>query len=364
MACRYWLGARLRADLWLGCIDGIPRRLSPWKPGEQDLLGVVCGYVAGMALGLSRVVWQKAVIADTWALGVLLFATMLCLLMRWMVTPERKRFLLEAAFVFGLLLTSNQELIVLTPSLLLLVMLGDQELGRDLFPLSAFLAITNWLGSKFALFPWVDYYAVGNGPLLLAFLLAAVAAVIAMIRTRRVGFEWKPAVLCALVLLLGLGCYVYLPIASMTNPPMNWGYARTVQGFVHVVTRGQYERPHPTDELGRFVAQLWTKTKETGKGFGWLYFTFAVLPFYVSRQAGRTARNWLLGLIAVFIGTGPLVVAALNPSADLAGLQMVAPYFCPMYVVLAVWTGLGLVVLGTLVLSPIGSKNSSCRTSC
>src|SRR5579863_4383482 len=55
---------------------------SRWKPAEQNLLRVAYGYAAGMVLGLSRVVWRKAVIADTWALSILLFATMLALLMR------------------------------------------------------------------------------------------------------------------------------------------------------------------------------------------------------------------------------------------------------------------------------------------
>jgi len=35
-----------------------------WNPTEQSLVRVVCGFVAGMALGLSEPVWRKAVIAD------------------------------------------------------------------------------------------------------------------------------------------------------------------------------------------------------------------------------------------------------------------------------------------------------------
>jgi len=259
------------------------------------------------------VVWQKAVIADTWALDMLLFATMLALLMRWMVAPERRRFVYGAVFLFGLQLTSNQEIIVEIPSLLLLVMLADQSFGRDLFLASALLAITNWVATKFGFILWFDYYAIGNLPLLLAFMVVAVVAVVAMVRTRCVGSAWKSVILCALVLLLGLGCYFYLPIASMTNPTVNWGYARTVEGFFHVVTRGQYERPQATDDLGRFIGQLWTMAKETGKGFGWFYLPFAVLPFCRLGQTDRTARNWMLGLVALFLGTGPLMVAVLNP---------------------------------------------------
>jgi hypothetical protein len=52
------------------------------KLAEQQMLRVVCGFVAGMALGLSRTVWRMAVVAEIWAVTVFLFATMLILLLR------------------------------------------------------------------------------------------------------------------------------------------------------------------------------------------------------------------------------------------------------------------------------------------
>lgn len=39
----------------------------------------------------------------------------------------------------------------------------------------------------------------------------------------------------------GLIFYGYIHVASLTNPPMNWGYASTAQGFYHAINRGQYE---------------------------------------------------------------------------------------------------------------------------
>ena len=131
------------------------------KPAEQQRLRVVCGSVAGMALGLSRTVWRMAVVAETWALCVLLFTIMLCFLMRWTGRPERRRFLYGALFVFGLLLTGNQELLVVTPALLLVVILSDQELGRELSLVISLLALADralsavglcyWLGSDMLL---------------------------------------------------------------------------------------------------------------------------------------------------------------------------------------------------------------------
>jgi hypothetical protein len=259
-----------------------------------------------MALGLSRTVWRMAVVAETWALTVLLFALMLCLLMRWTCRPERRRFLYGALFVFGLLLTGNQELFVMTPALLLVVLLSDQALGRDLSVVISLLVLADWAVSVLGLYYWLGSDMLRSAGLLVAFLLVGVAAVVAIVRTRRFGSEWRSVSLCGILFLLGLGFYLYLPFASMTNPPMNWGYARTQEGSFHLITRGQYERWHPTDELGRFIGQLWIVAKETGEGFGWPYFVLAALPFGLLRRTGGCARRWLLGSAAVLFVSGRL----------------------------------------------------------
>ena len=42
--------------------------------------------------------------------------------------------------------------------------------------------------------------------------------------------------------MLGVSFYFYEPISGMTDPPMQWGYPRTVEGFFHALSRGQYEQ--------------------------------------------------------------------------------------------------------------------------
>ena len=42
---------------------------------------------------------------------------------------------------------------------------------------------------------------------------------------------------------LGVSFYAYMPVVSdLRNPPMNWGYPRTWEGFKHAILRGQYEQ--------------------------------------------------------------------------------------------------------------------------
>jgi hypothetical protein len=327
------------------------------RPAEQRQLRIVGGFVAGMALGLSRPVWSMAVVAETWALTVLLYAALICLLLRWTGRPAQRRFLCAASFVFGLLLTGNQEQFVMVPTLLVWIFLTDHELGRDLSLPISFLAVAAWGLGELGVSYWPGSYMLRSVGLLSAFMVVGAAAVLVTVRTRRFGSRWVTAGLCLALFLLGLAGYFYLPLASMTNPPMNWAYPRTAEGFVHGITRGQFEHWHPTNNLNRFADQLWLLVREAGSGFGWLYLGFAALPLAVLRRTGKSARNWLLGLAAALLCVGPLLMTLLNPSADGASTDLIGPYFGAMDVVLALWTGLGLMVAGS-----IGTKRRTPKT--
>ncbi|MGH7969342.1 MAG: hypothetical protein ACREIC_11505, partial [Limisphaerales bacterium] len=100
--------------------------------------------------------------------------------------------------------------------------------------------------------------------------------------------------------------------------------------------------------FGRFMDELWIVGKETCRGFGWPYLLFAVLPLFVLRQTGRAGRNWLLALLAAFICVGPLMVPRFNPPGDLTNLDLIRPSFAAWNIVLALCTGMGLMLLGSL----------------
>ncbi len=67
----------------------------------------------------------------------------------------------------------------------------------------------------------------------------------------------RQALLYTGLFLAGCAFYLYMPIASATNPPMNWGYASTKEGFLHAITRGQYEKLQMADPFSPvFLTQL------------------------------------------------------------------------------------------------------------
>ncbi len=316
------------------------------KADGQNLLRTVCGCVAGLALGLCEAIWSQVALLNTWALSTALFAAMLALLMRWTAAPQRKRFLYGACLLFGLLLTNSQSLITLAPAVVLWVMFIDSELGRELFLFAAVLAL---IQLTTGLLPFSVPFSHRNVPLLIAFMPATLGALVACLQTRRICSEWKPALVCGTLFLAGLGLYFYPALASMTNPPLNWANPRSVEGFYHLVTRGQYDQINPTHELGLFMWQLWIIGLEIGRQFGWLYLLFIPLAFCALLRTQRKARQWMFGLTAAFVCSGPVTVAMLNPTRDRQSLDLVGPWFSVMYVVLAVWTGLGLMVVGLAV---------------
>ena len=319
-----------------------PPRFTHLTLHQRKWVRIVCGYVAGMALGLSGVVWSKAVIADVWTLSLLLFTAILCLALCWMLEPERKRLLCASFLLLGLLVTGSQEMILALPGLVLIAMLGDRDLGRDLalavLPLAAILGSWNQFGV------WIGFPRQWNGPSLIVFTVVVVLGIGLVLATRCFGSTWKFALLCLTSFVLGLSLCLYLPVASMTNPPMNWGDARAIGGFFHLLTRSQYEFVHPTDGLDRFARQLWMFLKMSGKEWGWLYFLPAALPLCLILGASQAARKWLFALVMVFLCTGPMLLAEINPGADHMSQELAKCYFMPAFATVSIMAGLGLVI--------------------
>ncbi len=69
-------------------------------------------------------------------------------------------------------------------------------------------------------------------------LMALAALVPLAFRTRTLGWEWLVVITCGFCWIAGAAFYFYMPLAGMTNPPMEWGYPRTVEGFIQAFTLG------------------------------------------------------------------------------------------------------------------------------
>ena len=170
--------------------------------------------------------------------------------------------------------------------------------------------------------------------------------------TRGIFTEWKGVPASGTMLVLGLSMYCLLPFFSATNPPLNTGYARTLQGFVHTVSRGQFEPVRPTDSLIGYGAQLWMYGQATLRDFGVIYVLPVLLPFWFLHRMLARERRWMLGLLAVYLCLSLLMVALVNPSLDRGSSFLVERFSCASHLVLAVWTGYGLALLGIILTRP------------
>jgi len=247
----------------------------------ENLLCIVAGWVAGTLIAFNGYLWSQAVIAEVYTLSVLSLVLVFVLLMRWTYTPEKARWLLWAFFVFGICFTNHQTLICAAMGIEVLIALTRPQLGRDLLVgnIIAYLAGVTMRGTG------VVSLFEGNVPVFIIFhvvgLLSIISYVILLVTTPKNFFEvardwvlyltlvyglfslfmvtgslsvssstgkffwfmlgcalvggsvylvrltwrtvldWLTPIFCGIAFLLGASFYLYMPLASMTNPPMN-----------------------------------------------------------------------------------------------------------------------------------------------
>jgi hypothetical protein len=320
---------------------------------QNITLRVAAGWTAGAVFGFSDGFWNRAVIADVWTLSTLSLCLVLYFLLRWTQAPDCKRHLYFAFLTYGLALTNSQALLIIAPAIPFVVMTGSRDVGRDLFLGGVVLCTAVLIAAFLETMPELQISRDGLEPLLAVYIIVAVIVFTMTVRlsvaTRRICTEWKTVAICCAFLLAGLSLYFYVPIVSMTNPPMNWGYPRTVQGFFHVLSRGQYERIHLPADIDGCLKALWFYVTVLGSSFGWVSLGIALVPFAFSRKIPVKSRESLLALGAAFLCLGPLLITILNPYIGNEGRWVVQVFGSLSGVVLAIWMGCGLVLVGRWV---------------
>jgi thioredoxin-like negative regulator of GroEL len=380
------------SSLLMEGIEDLKAMVGRW----EGAICMVSGFVAGMLLGYNGYMWSQSVIVEVYSFGVASLVLVLLCLLRWIYAPHQRRYLYYALFFHGICFTNHQTLIVAAMGIEVAIAAADFRLGRCLFlgnsiiylaglilkqqhiltaleKNHAVFVIFNVVGvCSLAAYVWfailtkerfVEFCldasqaalflllaaapAVGWSVWLLA--LVALGAFVKFARnTRKLGTEWLVVVLCGLAWILGAGFYFYMPLAGMTNPPMQWGYPRTVEGFIHAFTRGQYGQTIPSDVFHRpdvFLIQL----KNMGLGiveeFNWVYAFLALVPFLFFRRMHQRERAWLIGISAIYLCLGVLLLILLNPPADRAAQELNRVFFTASHTLVALLVGYGLTLV-------------------
>lgn len=256
------------------CVYGLIRRLVP----EGGLASYAAASLAALALGLSPLFWSQAVIAEVYALNGLFVV----LLLRWTLDATRG------------------------------VALG--RWAARLRPVVVGLALGNHVTIALPVAVWV------------------LAGVMGMPAGARLRWLARSAGWVA----VGLLVYLYLPLAAMGNPPVNWGDPRDWAGFWWVVSGRLYQGLAFGMPFGQLYGRLAAWAGLLSQQFGWvgLLLGFGGLLYAPSRD-----RRFLALSAVVAIGYSAFAIGYATDDSD--------SYLLPAFLVFALWVGLGLAaVLG------------------
>lgn len=195
--------------------------------------------------------------------------------------------------------------------------------------------------SRLSMLVWL-----GLATLLIIRLYAAFDAL--FVNKARISWHWLVTIFSGLSFGIGMAFYLYMALAGMSNPPMQWGYPRTLEGFKHAFTRGQYEKISPTplnDFVTTYSKQLLMYLDGLDNEFNLVCVLIAIGLFLFYRQMQKRERSWLLGLVAIFICLGPMLVFLLNPPPDRQARELIRVFFTASHVVVSIGVGYGLALL-------------------
>jgi hypothetical protein len=119
-----------------------------------------------------------------------------------------------------------------------------------------------------------------------------------------------------------------------------------------MITRGQFERLNPASVVadpGRAFELAWLYAKLTLHDLGSIHVLPAFIPFLFLHRMGLRERGWMLGLAAVVLCLSFLLTLMLNSSFDRSAAEMTQIFYPPSHVILAIWEGYGLCLLGTVL---------------
>jgi len=390
-AAQAMLISRSAADVLLH----MKRKLSGISLGAENLLSWVGGVTSGLLLAFSPVLWSQSTIVEVYSLNAMFMTFTMLLLYRWMCRPGESSTLYVLSFVFGLGLTNHQTLVFLGPAVLVAMALRDRRLFVDacaalLLTVGIYMIFT---GSKIDIQSAATAAAKKQSLYTWGVILLISPAALLMIQ-RKLFTEWKRVLISGALVVLGLSFYVgYMPVASEQNPPMNWGYPRTTEGFFHAVGRGQYERIDPFENLKdilkdskKYQILVWKTIFDPGghdlivlrnlfkdspswdfideRGgynsvvaqFEWYVAWAALLPFFFFRRIGVRTIGWLVVTLIAFIFLTYIFIVFQYLPPDVQSMFIGRVQYIQAHAIYAMWIGYGLIFALAWFDSLLGGK--------
>ncbi len=359
-------------------------------PGvARETLVVIAGVVAGLVYAFIDTTWAQATVTEVYPLNDFFFTALCLLVLRWFDSPQQWRWSCLIALVFGLGITNHQTLLISAPAFIFAMFFADRVLYRDtVFLASITCALFAWQSNLWFLWLFSAGFLLHFGYLmvtaphswnlrnlcsaLFSLLLGALAMVVFsesedrplwifiaavllvawivlwiydILAARGVFKSIAPFLLSFLMFAAGSSVYLYMPLSSYTNPPMNWGYTRTLEGFRHHITRGQYERINTSRPLPVLIGQYNQFFEDIEENFMLPLALLAVLPLVFFREYPKKEKEYLAFTVLCFVFMGFVLVFLLNAKFDEQSRFIIRVFYSLSHGVYSMWIGLATIFL-------------------
>lgn len=349
--------------------DAMDERLQHW-------IAISLGASSALLFGFNRGVWLWACVSEMRVLSVFSFVLIGCLFFAWSVQPHRRGFLYAVLLVFSMSLANHQTIaIMVVPIGLGVLAVGINQLlearrkDRRTGAVRLFMTSldTFWelatagllcLGMGLIIWSWLTRPATTGSFQDGTFLFGLTAGIVGLAGLFIGQFTgwWsrRRALICAALFSAGVSLYLYMPLAAATNPPMNWGYAATKEGFVHAVTRGQYETMQTAAFFSaEFLIKIKVFTQALFHQYSLPLSLFALVTLLITaicwRRMKPRGRAWMVFVWAAFLATSIGLLTIINPKLDRQEQEITIKFFAPAHGYYAMLIGYGIATLLSLL---------------
>ena len=315
-------------------------------------------------------IWSHAVVGKgLYALHVCLMTGLVFVTYVWIRRPHWKNAFVWSVFVFCLGMSNHHMTLAMAFLPLLVILLLHAELFWEYCVYSLLIAALLYLG--FAFLSTDQYHAMAMKAAV-RLLYVVWAGFLLLVVIRRKLTEWRQGLLLLVAVVLGLLPYAYMPFASSTNPPMNWSYCSTPEGFFYAINRSQYwgtladqlqgtvgklvgvpaaekqKGPKAPDEetpMQSFAGYCKVFWKVLSKNVSPLPILAVLAAFVLFWRLPREQRIWFYLLVIGFCLSAFLQPLSYNNGYDNAGWDMQYQYQSLGYGFFVMLAGFGLALL-------------------
>lgn len=393
-------------------------------PAMIDRLAPIGAAVGSLSLAFSDVMWSQSVIAEVYTLNALFLALTVWSFYWWMLHPGKLFWLAATAFLLALGLSNHHTLLFIFPAFFLGVWIVRREIfwsfvagvtlvsssvlayfaglakkapdtllgmpGGDAAGWLFALAIVAGLGmlifrprderrcwlafcaALFVLTPLLGVYCGLSGDAALVetaqrVCFVALLAVAGMAVVFEFRLHWKLIGTLFVAVWLGLAIYAYMPFASSTNPPMNWGFASEKTGFFHAINRGQYANnmattikqhlaplvgvstPKPADDPLKAKMGFWQKlsgyasiyVSSLEANFTWAVIFVAMCSLLYAGHFSPKGGQWMWVTLGFFLLMSILQMFIMEVNFDEQSQWVNKTFFLQSQCIFAMWVAYG-----------------------